>query len=192
MTIESLAKNFDSAAWASLKQSDSKLVKMLLHSAFKDENEGQSAEQIDFNYMMIYGFLHCSGKPKDKVEVLFNILQEGGREAHKFISAEDADFTPTFQKLCRFATLDLFDIAQDTINLECPWNDQREALEKVITDEDDEGLEGMWLDAVYGVKSKLDYEEWAKITCDKGKSIFDPNMIRKNVFEKAGLTYSLK
>ena len=116
MTIEALANNFTSAAWSALKQTDSRLVKTLLHAHFKDPQQGQDAEQIDFNYLMIFGFMHCAGKPKEKVELLFNLLQDGGIELHKTISAADADFKPVFEKIARFATIDLFEIAQDTIS----------------------------------------------------------------------------
>lgn len=51
VTIEALAKVLNTPAWASLNQSDSKLCKMLLSSAFKDEEEGQSSEQIDVQYL---------------------------------------------------------------------------------------------------------------------------------------------
>lgn len=75
VTIESLVNNFTSQVWASqLKSSESRLVKTLLHAHFKNESKGQEADQIDFEYLMIFGFLHCAGKPQDKVEVLFNIL----------------------------------------------------------------------------------------------------------------------
>jgi hypothetical protein len=47
VTIEALAKVFNTPAWASLGQSDSKLCKVLLSSAFKNEESGQSSEQID-------------------------------------------------------------------------------------------------------------------------------------------------
>jgi hypothetical protein len=61
----------------------------------------------------MYGFLICAGKPKDKVEVLFNILQEGGLAKHTSISATDDDFVPTFKKICRFATIHIFEFAND-------------------------------------------------------------------------------
>jgi len=86
----------------------------------------------------MYGFLLSAGKPKDKVEVLFNILQDGGLSKHTFISAEDNDFLPAFQKICRFATLHLFEFAQDFVGFECPFEDKIPSLTAVIDNEDDE------------------------------------------------------
>jgi hypothetical protein len=124
---------------------------VLLHSAFKNEEEGQGAEQIDVNYLQIYGFLLCAGKPIDKVEVLFNLLQDGGLQKHTFISAEDKDVLPLFQKLCRFATIHLFEFAHDFVGLTCPFEDNIGDLLKVIDNEDDDdSLQGELLDNVFG------------------------------------------
>ena len=84
---------------------------MLSHSYFINEEKGFGRDTIDVNYLLCYGLILCAGKPKDKVEVLFNILQEGGKEVHSFISATDNDFKPYFEKICLFATLHLFDFA---------------------------------------------------------------------------------
>lgn len=138
VTIEALAHVLNTPAWEQLKQKDSRLCKVLLHSAFKNEEEGQSAEQIDVQYLQIYGFLLCSGKPDDKVEVLFNLLQEGGLQKHTFISAEDKDVLPFFQKVCRFATIHLFEFARDFVGFESPFEDNVADLLKVIDNEDDD------------------------------------------------------
>ena len=46
----------------------------------------------------------------DKAKVLYDLLQEGGLEAHKQISATDKDMVPVFKKLCYFASVDIFDL----------------------------------------------------------------------------------
>jgi len=38
----------------------------------------------------------CYGGPKAKIEVFFNLMQEGGVGAHQFISATDKDFIPVW------------------------------------------------------------------------------------------------
>ena len=44
----------------------------------KDESKSQHDDEIDITYFMIAGFLFCKGTPKEKVELLYNILQDGG------------------------------------------------------------------------------------------------------------------
>lgn len=44
VTLEALTQVLNTAAWEQLKQEDSRLAKVLLHPAFKNEEEGHSAE----------------------------------------------------------------------------------------------------------------------------------------------------
>lgn len=125
--------------------------------------------------------------------MLFNILQDGGREAHSFISATDNDFKPYFEKLCLFATLHLFDFAQDILNISCPWEDKKELIKSVIeNDDEDDSFKSNYLDIVFGEQSKLDYEAWCKAVCsDKVNYIFNSRDLRIKLFEKAGIKYEL-
>jgi len=82
------------------------LVKVLKNSAFK--NDGYSEDQIDVNFLLCYALILCSGNPKDKAEIFYGILQEGGITAHSFISASDKDIVPIFEKMCNLATVHLF------------------------------------------------------------------------------------
>lgn len=193
VTIDALAEVLNTPAWAQLKQSDSKLVKVLLHPAFKNQDEGHGAEQIDVNYLQIYGYLLCAGKPKDKVEVLFNILQEGGLAKHTYIGALDDDFLPTFRKICRFATIHIFEFANDFSGLVCPFENKIAELIKVIDDDDEENsLQAELLDSVYGkANNRLDYKPWADKICDKADWFFSASELRKKIMEKAGVKYEM-
>ena len=71
------------------------------------------AGQIDVEALLAFSVLHCSGKPADKTHALFNIIQEGGLEAHDQVSAGDKDFAPVFKKLCEFVTVDVFRLAKE-------------------------------------------------------------------------------
>ena len=62
--------------------------------------------------MKTIGLFHCAGKPRDKAIAFYNILQDGGLEKHKFISAQDKDLVPIFEKMCALASWELFEIAQ--------------------------------------------------------------------------------
>ena len=44
----------------------------------------------------------------DKAEHFYNLLQDGGLEAHAQISANDNDLAPTFEKLVGLASFELF------------------------------------------------------------------------------------
>ena len=108
VTIDALCKVFTSPAWAQLTQDDSKLVKVLLSDAFKDETKGQAPDQIDVTFLLCYGVLHCGGTVKEKAEVFYAILQDGGMSAHTFISATDKDLAPAFERMCLLCTVYLF------------------------------------------------------------------------------------
>ena len=51
-----------------------------MSAAFKDV--GQEAEQISVQALSIFGLLNCQGKVDDKIEHLYNLLQDGGLERH--------------------------------------------------------------------------------------------------------------
>lgn len=189
VTFESLQNNFKSEAWQCLHQADSKATKYF-NSEFllKDGQAGQ----LDFQCFATMGFLLTEGKPKEKVEVLFNILQEGGLTQHDSISAEDADWGIFWKFACRVATIHVYRGANEISSIECPFEDSFAALEAVIDDEDeDNSLTGQVLDSIYGYDSKVKYEDWSKKIMDKAKWLFTADALRKKVHEKANVEYSL-
>ena len=52
--------------------------------------------------------MHCSASSEDKANEMFRILQEEGLEKHKHISAGDKDMNIVWDKMCEFATIDVF------------------------------------------------------------------------------------
>ena len=87
------------------------LGKTLLSENFKDASKNQSDDQIDVVYLKCFALIHCSGKPIDKTNAFYEVLQDGGFEKHTQISAGDKDFAPVFDKMCSFATMDVFKLA---------------------------------------------------------------------------------
>lgn len=110
VTIEALRKQFTTQAWHELKTDGSPLIQILTAPAFK--REGHTMDQIDVDILKTIGLFHCAGKPRDKAIVFYGILQEGGVEKHTFISAQDKDLIPVFEKMCSLATWELFEIAK--------------------------------------------------------------------------------
>lgn len=113
VTLESLAAQLSTKAWAGLESEDSVISKVLLSDSFKDAKKGQAADQIDKDILIMYGLFHCADKamPVQKARGFYNILQEGGMEAHSHISASDKDMAPIFKKMCQLVTMDVFEFS---------------------------------------------------------------------------------
>jgi hypothetical protein len=157
-----------------------------LSDAFKDHNKAQSPDQIDATWLLCYGVILCSGSHREKAEVFYGILQDGGLAAHTFISAADKDLPPTFEKMCLLATVHLFEFARDFTGLDCPFEDHFDALRAAHEDL----REDRFLDEVYGEsQSKLDNEVWLEACTKKSKWIFNSKDLRKAVFESIKLDY---
>jgi len=188
VTLDALNKVFTSPAWAQLTQNDSKLCKVLLSDAFKDAKKHQSGEQIDATFLMCYGIILCQGTPREKAEIFYAVLQDGGLTAHTFISAADKDLPDVFEKMCLLSTVHLFEWAKEFTGMDCPFEDDFDKLRECHEDL----REDRFLDEVYGQsQSKLDNDVWLKAICDKSKWIFISKEIRKAVFEQTKVSYKL-
>jgi hypothetical protein len=187
VTIDSLCKVFTTPAWAQLTQNDSKLVKVLLSDAFKDKSKHHGPDQICETYLMCYGLILCAGKPVEKCEVFFGILQDGGIAKHTFIAAEDADLPDVFRKICLLATVHLFEWAHEFTGTENPFEDDVDKLERVHEDL----RENKFLDDVFGDDSKLDTQPWIDAMCKKAVWLYNAKDVRMEVFKAAGVTYQV-
>ena len=92
--------------------------------------------------MVTYGIMLCFGKKTEKAEEFYNVLQEGGQEAHTFITANDKDLHPHFRKMCHLVTIHLFQFAEDFCGQENLYADYMDALKEA----DETVREDMWLD----------------------------------------------
>ena len=111
------------------------------------------------------------------------MLQDGGLEAHKMISATDKDMAPTFEKLCTFATMDVFGMAEDEVERIYSTEKEEQLKEQIeVVLEDD------WLEEVYGSASRLENDVWLKALQGKAGWVFDSTELRRRLFEKAGLS----
>ena len=82
VTLAALRNHLKTPSWKPLDDPNSTLSKTLLSDAFKSKERGTGADQIDAEHLKVFGLLHCSGKPIDKTNAFFCILQEGGFEKH--------------------------------------------------------------------------------------------------------------
>ena len=138
---------------------------------------------MDAKYLICYGLLLCGGSPQQKAEEFYNVLQDGGLAAHKFIAASDKDLHPIFEKMCHLATVDLFVFARDFADLDNKYEDNMEALAKAHEDV----REDMFLDEVYGNQARLDNEPWLKAVSTKSNWIFNSKQLRAKVLEAGGV-----
>ncbi len=154
----------------------------MLSSAFKNPKNGTEADQIDVDYLLLFGVLHCRDKVKCERKAIgfYDILQEGGMESHAHISAGDKDFEPVWRKLVEFCTTDLFDMAKLKVKYS---DDEAKQIEDVI-----EEMSEDFLDAMYGNNSSLKNDAWMeKIMSPACIYMFDAAEIRRIAFEKSGV-----
>jgi hypothetical protein len=185
VTLETLRAEFTSPAWADLKNENSILSKILLSSAFKNAQKGQSAGQIDSDTMILYGVLLCQGNPSDKAEIFYSVLQEGGKDAHDFITASDKDLDPVIQKLCDLVTKDAYLEFTKIAGLQQLYTE--EDLEKLSGDTISAFKEDVYLDDVFGNFSRLEYSEWNKQSVSKALYMFNTKTLRNKLLDHAGL-----
>lgn len=81
--------------------------------------------------------MNCHGDAKAKIEVLYNILQDGGVDDHSHISASDKDFPGFWNNLLKFSTLYLFEFMESIVKVKNNFTDQFDIIKKVIEDDDD-------------------------------------------------------
>ena len=175
VTLAALRTRLETPAWKPLEDEESALSKFLLSAAFKDE--GQGADEVSVQALSIFALLNCPGKVADKAEHLYNLLQDGGLEAHKQISANDGDLAPVFEKLVGLASFELFE-CQDSVG-------GIYSEDEIGTLKDNVELlrEDIYLEAVYGATSRLQNEEWLDKHKKEAKWVFEPMELRKRLFE---------
>jgi hypothetical protein len=138
--------------------------------------------------LICWGLLHCGGSVESKAEEFYNILQEGGLDTHKWISASDKDIEPIFEKMCLFATVDMFQFAEEYASISNAFEEHDEKIRAAHEDV----REDHFLDEVYGKNARLENEPWLKLVSTKAKWVFDPKSLRMKVFEACNLTYDRK
>jgi len=125
----------------------------LQSNIFKNPEKNQAADQIDLDFLILFGILHCQGQPADKAEQFYNVLQEGGKTAHDFIAASDKDLGPVFKKMCDFVGKDAFVEFASIAVIPTPYTS--EDIELLGDDTIEKFREDVYLEDVYGANSRL-------------------------------------
>jgi hypothetical protein len=98
VTLDQLRGALTNSAWGDLTNNNSVLVKVLNSSHFKAE-EG---EGLSVNSLIILAVLLCSADNRTRAHTFYDVLQD---QNQPFISANDKDFKPAFDKLLTLATV---------------------------------------------------------------------------------------
>ena len=187
VTLQALRNELKTGAWKDLENPASKLGKTLLSKAFKDEKKGTKDDQIDAEMLKLYGLLNCSGKPIDKTNAFYCILQEGGFERHEQISAGDKDFEPVFTKICEFVSKDVMDLASRLDGAAHVYTEDE--IQKLVHEDTVVILrEDQWLEEVFGANSRLQNAAWVQQVSTTANWIFDAKKIRQKLFTAAEVT----
>ena len=149
------------------------LGKTLLSENFKDASKNQSDDQIDVVYLKCFALIHCSGKPIDKTNAFYEVLQDGGFEKHTQISAGDKDFAPVFDKMCSLVTMDVFKLALMTGSVSEHVYTEDEMSRIAHKDVFETIREEVWLEEVFGAQSRLENDAWVDKVSKSANWIFD-------------------
>lgn len=153
---------------------------------FKDPEKGTDAHQIDADTLRCFALLHSQGERNEKAVALYNILQDGGLEAHEQITATDKDFKPNFEKLARLSSKEIFNLAYLFGDGVEEYYDGAE-YGKMCSDETmDVMIEDMFLEQVYGAASRLTNEAWLeKVSSEECAWIYTADQMREKVLTTA-------
>lgn len=123
--------------------------------------------------------------------MLFNILQDGGINNHPMISASDKDFPPFWLNLLKFATVYLFELTEKHEGITNHHAEQMDKIKEIIEDDDDyDSMQGgVFLTNVFGNESKLEYEIWRDAIIKHTPYLFNPHLLRLEIFKFAKLDY---
>ena len=183
VTIEALREALCTPAWEDLKKENSRITKLIKSSVFENENG-----EISVDYLLLFGFLNCPGEIDDKSNVLYEILQEGGPDTHKCLSAQDKDMVPTFNKLFKLASSELVQLMKEVDGVEPTEVEGRaEDIDETL----DEVREDNYLDPIYGFEARLDFKEWQERSRKPvtSKIFYEVNNLRNLIFTRAGISF---
>ena len=150
--------------------------------------EHEKGDGIDYESLVCLAILHCVDKkkkpPVNKAIALYELLQDGGAEKQKYISASDKDWQTVMPKYLTMATI--------APNQGCGQNfygraefEKFEQAFTVVTGFDDE--ENSIIDTVFGVNSNLTYEAFIEGISTKTPWAFSAKELRQRVHDTSNV-----
>ena len=143
---------------------ESRLSQILSDKLFREDWQGVDQGEIQVDNLLAFAILHCAGNAKEKSEVLYTILQEGGFEKHKSLSAQDNEVTAVFSKLMRLCTIELAnlisevdDIVPDDVKPLANKATQIDAINEYF-------IEEHYVTPLFGNVSRLTYRKWLDLS----------------------------
>ena len=185
VTFQSLSAELNTPLWMSLNEDGSDLRKLLEQPCFQSEHTDLAQQQVDKTKLIIFGLLNCvdAKKPVRKARAFYDILQDGGFDAHAEIAAGDKDFKPAFKSFVEIAGKDIMEAAKATHGIDCPYTDD----DFTEIDENLDDVSEDFLEDIFGPKSRVSAEDWITAVTTDAKWVFDPSSLRQRIVKKASL-----
>ena len=128
----------DHQSWNALQDPNSQLVNFLNDFCV---TEGK----VDARKLKALGILWCDGKPSEKIDELYDILQDDNQEE---IAASDKDIKVIFRLLFDIATDICFGLEPKYMNTEREFDEEK--VKGIQENYDDQFIDEI-LDSIYGV-----------------------------------------
>ena len=144
----------------------------------------ETGEEINSDLLRIFGLLHCAATPNERAVRFFGTIQEGGVEAHEYISAGDKDLAPVFEKFCEFSTWGIFAITAEIGVVDELYS---EADCEAIKGEVENFQEYQFIEDIYGIQAKVTSQEWIETVTEKCKYVLDTTQLRERLFKLANI-----
>jgi hypothetical protein len=188
-----LIEVFTHNSWASLKDKNSTIYKILTADIFKFKGDMGSADvrdPIDLAALNSFGMFHCQDESgRDKSKVLYQLIQDGGIMAHDFIDVDDKDLKISFELLCKLSTIEIFKFYQEFGGGSIEMS--KEDLEKVCSEETIDAVFETFANELFGSGNKLESDEWIELLMsEQHRWVYDSESLRKALFKEADINYS--
>ena len=184
VSIDALADEMGTGLWLSAKK-DGPTRQLLSQSMFQGEDSDISAGTVDAEKLLIFGLLNSvdAKVPIKKARAFFCILQDGGFETHAEIAAGDKDFIPAFKSFMHLTLHDLQEAAKATGGVDAVYDED----ELNTIDEAFEDFSELFLEDVFGPRSRMPSEEWCQAVAKGASWVFDPTKMREKIADCAEL-----
>jgi len=183
----------DNQIWKeAIKDRNTVLSRILLTDEFSCKcSDGKIIEDaIDKLHLLATALVMCPSEGDDTEKILFQVLQRGSGGA-TWIASDDKDIQPWFALTCKIATVQVINFMNKYKYSKSKYTEHdMEKLHRACeeTEDDDDSLLSEWVNSVFDVETKLDSKDFfERVHREENAWIFDEKVLRRKVFEKAGV-----